>query len=306
MIILITGATGFLGRPLCGELLRGGHVVTAVSRDPSKASSLLPPGVQSIGWSESDLRAGVESADVIVNLAGESIAGSRWSPAVKERLRSSRVESTRKVVEAIRGAGQDDKVLVNASAVGFYGDQGSREVTEETPPGKGFLPDLCVQWESEARRAEEGGARVALARTGIVLGEGGGALEKMLPPFKLGVGGPLGSGDQWLPWVHRADVVRMFVWLVENREARGPFNVTSPEPVTMRGFARVLGKAVHRPALFPVPGFVLRAMLGEMAESLLTGQKALPRAAEKLGFTWSYPTLESALRNLLGERQNEE
>jgi uncharacterized protein (TIGR01777 family) len=305
MKVLVAGATGFLGRPLCGELYRRGHLVVAVSRSSERAAQLLGPSVETIGWDSKEIATAVASSDAIVNLAGEPIAARRWSAAYKEKLRSSRVDSTRKVVEAMRASGRPNQVLVNGSAVGYYGDRKNETITEQSPPGQGFLSELCVRWENEAREAEELGARVALARTGIVLGEDGGALEKMLPPFKLGIGGPLGSGNQWLPWIHRADVIRIIVWLLETPTASGPFNVTAPEPVTMRGFAKALGRALHRPAVLPVPGFVLRAIVGEMAESLLTGQKALPRAAEKLGFQWSYPTLESALNNLLGKEESE-
>lgn len=305
MKILVTGATGFIGRPLCGELIRGGHEVLAISRDPAKASSILPAAVKCNGWDEKELSEEIESAGAVVNLAGESVAAKRWTDAYKARLRSSRIDSTKRIVDAIKSVGKSNISLTNASAVGYYGDQGNREVSEETAPGEGFLSNLCVEWEAEARRAEEVGVRVALARTGIVLAEDGGALQKMLPPFKLGLGGPIGNGSQWFPWIHHADVIRMFCWLIDNPKARGPFNVTSPEPVTMRGFAKALGAALHRPSAIPVPGFVLRSVLGELAESLLTGQKALPRAAEKLGFTWTYPTLEGALQNLLGENEED-
>lgn len=299
MHVLVAGATGFLGRPLCGELLRRGHSVTALTRDPSRSSKSLPDRIELVGWDGPEMAAAVASSDALINLAGEPIAGKRWSPEYKAILRSSRIETTRKIVGSIPISGKNGQILVNASAVGYYGDQGNREVTEDTPAGKGFLPDLCVAWEAEALRAEQFGVRVVLPRIGIVLAEEGGALEKLITPFKMGVGGALGSGDQWLPWIHRADVIRMVIWLMESSAASGPFNVTSPEPVTMRGFAKALGKALKRPAILPVPGFALRLLVGEMVESLLTGQKALPRKAEKLGFKWTYPTLESALRNLV-------
>jgi uncharacterized protein len=301
MHILVSGATGFIGRPLCGELLRSGHTVTAVSRDPERARRLLSGHVTTVDWSEPSLRDACAAADAVVNLAGESIGGRRWSAAVKEKLRASRIDATRKLVDAIEKAGGSVRTLVNASAVGYYGDQGSREVTEETQPAGGFLCDLAVAWEAEARRAESAGARVVLARFGVALAEDGGAMEKLLPPFKMGVGGPLGNGRQWFPWVHRSDAVRMVAWLLARPEAHGPFNVTASEPVTNAGFARALGRALGRPALLPVPALALRLLLGEFADSLLSSQKAIPRAAERLGFEWTYPTIERALANIVGK-----
>lgn len=305
MKLLVAGATGFIGRPLCGELLRHGHSVTAVTRNPARAVRELPRQVPAIDWSEASLKEAVGTADGIINLSGESIGAHRWTPRVKESLLVSRIDSTRKLVGAMRAAGRTDQILVNVSAVGYYGDTGDRAVTEESPPGSGFLAELCVQWEAEARRAEELGARVVLPRIGPVVAEDGGMLEKMILPFKVCLGGPLGSGRQWISWIHRADVIRMIVWLLENPAAAGPFNTVSPNPVTMRMFAKELGRALHRPAFFPVPAFLLKLILGEFAESVLTGQRAMPRAAEKLGYTWSYPTLKLGLRNIFGKEEDE-
>ncbi len=301
MQIVVAGATGFIGRPLCAALADAGHRVTALARDPAKASGRFPAGTQILAWDmkkPDEWQRAVGESEAVVNLAGESVAAQRWTPAFKQRLIRSRIETTRALVEAIRAAERPGICLVNASAVGYYGDRGDAVVTEQTPPANTFLGQLSVDWEGEARQAEKAGARVVLLRIGIVLGEGGGALEKMVTPFKLFVGGPLGNGRQWFPWIHRDDVVGMTVWALENPQVRGPLNVTAPNPVTMREFARALGRVLHRPAFVPAPGFALRLLLGEFAGSLLTGQKAIPEAAQRLGYAWKYPDLEAALRTI--------
>lgn len=299
MQIVVAGATGFIGRSLCGALADGGHRVVALARDPAKASVVLPAGTQIIAWDlkkPGEWHRAVGESEAVVNLAGESIAAQRWTPAFKQRLVSSRIETTRAIVEAIRAAARPGICLVNASAVGYYGDRGDAVVTEQTPPANTFLGQLSVDWEGEALQAERAGARVVLLRIGIVLGEGGGALEKMVTPFRLFIGGPLGSGRQWFPWIHRDDVVGMIVWALENPQVRGPLNVTAPNPVTMREFARTLGRVLRRPSFAPAPGFALKLLLGEFAGSLLTGQRAIPEAAQRLGYQWRYPDLEGALR----------
>lgn len=299
MQIVVAGATGFIGRSLCAALTDGGHRVIALARDPAKASGKFPAGTQILAWDmkkPGEWQRAVGESEAVVNLAGESIAAQRWTPAFKQRLVSSRIETTRAIVEAIRAAERPGICLVNASAVGYYGDRGDAVVTEQTPPANTFLGQLSVDWEAEARQAEKAGARVVLLRIGIVLGEGGGALEKMVTPFRLFIGGPLGSGRQWFPWIHRDDVVGMIVWALENPQVRGPLNVTAPNPVTMREFARTLGRVLHRPSFAPAPGFALKLLLGEFAGSLLTGQRAIPEAAQRLGYQWKYPDLEGALR----------
>lgn len=299
MQIVVAGATGFIGRSLCGALADGGHRVIALARDPAKASDMLPAGTQIIAWdlkNPGEWQRAVGESEAVVNLAGESIAAQRWTPAFKQRLVSSRIETTRAIVEAIRAVQRPGICLVNASAVGYYGDRGDAVVTEQTPPANTFLGQLSVDWEGEALQAEQAGARVVLLRIGIVLGEGGGALEKMVTPFRLFIGGPLGSGRQWFPWIHRDDVVGMIVWALENPQVRGPLNVTAPNPVTMREFARTLGRVLRRPSFAPAPGFALKLLLGEFAGSLLTGQRAIPEAAQRLGYQWRYSDLEAALR----------
>jgi uncharacterized protein (TIGR01777 family) len=302
MNLLLTGATGFLGRPLCRALAERGHSLTVLTRDPSRAAGKLPPGTRALAWEPlrqedaPDVVQAIVETDAVINLAGESIAGRRWTPEYKERLFRSRLDSTRAVVAGLAASGRTGLTLVNASAVGYYGDRGEETVMEESPPGRGFLPDLCAAWEAEARKAESAGVRVALPRIGMVLGEGGGALQKMAAPYRFGAGGPLGSGRQWISWIHRDDVVGMLLWALESPAVRGPVNLTAPEPVTMREFACALGKALRRPAFMPVPGFALRLLVGEFAEWLLTGQKAIPAVGLRLGYVWQYPHLEPALR----------
>ena len=305
MHVVVAGATGFLGRPLCGVLLRRGHTVNAVSREPHIATRQLPAAVECVDWL-GGLAGAMRNADAIVNLAGESLAAKRWTPEFKKLLRNSRVESTRKLVDAMRASGRSRQTLVSASAVGYYGDTGNSIVTEGSPAGNRFLAELCDAWESEARKAERLGARVALPRMGPVLSAEGGMLERMLLPFKLGLGGPIGSGTQWLSWIHHADAISMIAWMVENDEVQGPVNVTAPEPVTMAAFARELARTVHRPALLKAPAFALRLALGEFAESVLTGQRVMPKEAQRLGFKWAYPTIEGALRNLIGKEEDSE
>lgn len=241
----------------------------------------------------------LEGADAIVNLAGESIAGGRWTPARKKALRDSRLNSTRALVAAIAKASQKPKSLVNASAVGYYGDVPNGDVTENSLKGRGFLPDLCDEWEAEAKKAEASGLRVVLLRLGVVLEREGGALEKFLTPFSLFIGGPLGSGRQFFPWVHRGDVVGAILYTLQNAELSGAFNVASPGILTMRQFCSALGRAMGRPSWAPVPGFVLKVMLGEMSEMLLGGQRAIPARLEKAGYKFRYPEAESALRQIL-------
>jgi uncharacterized protein (TIGR01777 family) len=300
MHFVITGANGFIGSALAAVLIDQQHEVTALVRSVEAARAALPAAARILPWGNTsdEWREAVGACDIVVHLAGASLGGRRWTPEVKKILCDSRIARTRAVVDAMRESGRRDQVLISGSAVGYYGDGGDRVLTEADPPGEGFLSNLCVEWEAEARGAEEFGSRVVLLRTGIVLGEGG-ALEKMLPPFRLGVGGPLGSGRQWMSWIHREDAVAMIAWAAENRAARGPLNVTAPEPVTMREFARALGRALRRPSLFPVPAFALRLLLGEFANALLTGQRAMPKAAQTQGFAWKFPELEPALRSIL-------
>ncbi len=297
MKLIITGATGFIGSALCSRLLERGHTLTLLTRHgppdagmPTNSWRHWTPGTPG-PW-----EAVFDGADGIINLAGEPIAAGKWTESQKRRIRSSRIETTQSVVEAAAKARSKPVFLLNASAVGYYGAHGEEIVTEETPPGRDFLSTVCRAWELEARKAELMGIRVIRLRTGIVLGRGGGALAKMALPFKFFIGGPLGSGSQWMPWIHLEDEIGLIVSLIENPRASGAVNATSPNPVTMKEFCQTLGRAMHRPSWLPVPGFALRLVLGEMAEMLLTGQRAIPAMAAKLGYRFRYPSLTDALQ----------
>ena len=294
MKVVVTGGTGFLGRRLLAALLRKGHEVAVVTRDPGTA--VVPKGARAVSWS--DLATAVDGAGGVVNLAGETIA-QRWTAPAKARIVGSRASAAERVGAALRAARRQPGVLVNASAVGFYGNRGNEELTETSGPGTGFLAETTVAWEEAARRAAPAGVRLVLPRIGVVLGEDGGALSKMLLPFRLGLGGPLGSGTQWMPWIHRDDLVGLLVAALEDPRFEGPVNATAPGPVTMREFASTLGRVLHRPAFAPAPAFAIRAAMGEMAALVLDGQKALPTKASSLGFRFLFESLEPALREIL-------
>lgn len=311
MKVVLAGATGLIGTPLCSALAEAGHTTTALVRDPASAAGRLPPNVAAIPWRvdaasrglQEDWQIAIAEADAVINLAGEPLTGRRWSPAFKDRLRRSRLDATGAIVRVWQLGGDARPVgrtLLNASAVGYYGDTGDEPVTESTGPGEGFLPDLCAGWEAEALEAASLGARVVLLRTGLVLSMRSGLLPKMMGPMRLFVGGPLGSGRQWMPWIHLEDEVRMIVWAMENPAVVGPLNLCSPNPVTMRQFVSELGRTMGRPAIVPVPGFVLKAVVGEMAEAILSSQRVMPANAQSAGFVWKHPDLPGALRDLVG------
>ena len=295
MTIVLAGGSGFLGRKLAKRLEAEGHRTITLTRRPSGDGN-------EIAWqpdgSPGALPRHLDGVDAIVNLAGEGIADKRWSAARQESLRNSRVLATRTLVSAIADCARPPKVLISGSAIGYYGPHGDEPVTESTPPGAGLLSRICVEWEEEARQVDASSTRLAIVRTGIALDRDGGALKKMLLPFTLGLGAAIGSGDQYMPWIHAADWTAMVSWLIQNDRARGAFNATAPEPVVNRTFTRTLGRVLHRPALFRAPAFVLYAALGEMASMLVEGQRVLPAAAEQLGFRFTYRTLEPALESL--------
>ncbi len=299
MKVLVTGGSGFIGRALCETLAARGDRIVALLRRPAAAGH-LPPGVERIQWDASSApppRA-FDGVDTVVHLAGESVA-QRWTAERKRRLRASRVDGTRNLVTALAALERRPRVLVSASAIGIYGDRGEETVSEESAPGHDFLADVCVAWEEEARQAEALGLRVTLLRIGVVLGEGGGALARMLVPFKLGLGGPIGSGRQWMSWVHRDDVVGCVLHALDQPAATGALNVTAPEPVRNLEFTRTLGAVLRRPTLFPVPGFALRLGFGEMAGVLLGGQRVLPARTTASGYSFRFPALAPALRDIL-------
>lgn len=307
MRVVVAGGTGFLGSPLTWSWAEEGHDVRVLTRAlPPGSSQHEPgtgkPGITRIGWRpESDGEPLVETlngADVVVNLAGESIGEGRWTDARKKALHDSRIVATRGLADAIAAAATPPHTLLSASGVGYYGDRGGDVLTETSTPGSDFLARLCVEWEDEARRAEAAGVRVVLLRSGLVFEKTGGALAKMLLPFKLGIGGRLGSGRQYLSWIHRLDWIEIVRWLVDAHRVSGPVNVTAPSPVTNAEFTRALARSLRRPALIPAPAFALRLALGEFADSLLAGQRAIPARAQGAGYHFRYPDLELALRGI--------
>lgn len=293
MRITLTGATGFVGARLCDSLRQAGHEQTLLTRSPRGRA----------GYAVWDPMAGPPSdlgaPDAVIHLAGEPVA-QRWSPEVKRRIRDSRVLGTRHLVEGLAALPAKPRVLVTASAIGYYGDRGDEVLTENSAPGAGFLPETCVEWEREAQAAEALGIRVVRLRIGIVLGAGGGALAQMLPPFRMGVGGRLGDGRQWMSWIHLSDVIGLIEWALGNEAVTGALNLAAPAPVRNSEFTTALARVLKRPAIFPVPTLALKILFGEMARVLLESQRAEPRAALGAGYGFRFPELEPALRNVLG------
>jgi uncharacterized protein (TIGR01777 family) len=302
MRVVVAGGSGFVGRAVCRALVERGDEVVVLTRSAARARVALGPAVSLAEWSPDSPGPWQEllrGAGAVVNLAGEPIAQRRWTEARKAVLRSSRIDVTRALVHAIAAADPRPEVLVSTSAVGFYGPRSEGDVTEEDGAGADFLARLCLEWEQAAREAEAHGVRVALLRLGVVLGEQGGALARLLPPFRMFVGGPVGGGGQAFPWVHVEDVVAVILLALGDPRFSGPFNVTGPQPLTMRAFCEVLGRVLGRPSWLPVPAFVVRALFGEAATVLLSGQRAVPARLEALGYRFRFPTAEAALRDLL-------
>lgn len=297
MEIAVTGGTGFIGRALCAELGRAGHGLRVLTRRPERAAALLPDGARPLSWPETAAAwiAAVSGAKAVVHLAGEPVAAGRWTRARREAIRRSRVDSTRALVDACASAAAPPSVLVCASAIGYYGPRGEAPIDDTAGPGEDFLARVCVEWEAEAMRAAAVGMRVVALRIGVVLGPGGGALARMIPAFRLFLGGPLGDGRQVVSWIHRDDVVGLIVRALEDERMSGALNATAPEPRTMEDLARALGRALGRPCRLRVPAFALRLALGEMSGLLLASQRILPRAAERAGYRFRYPRLEDAV-----------
>ena len=275
MEFAVTGATGFLGTRLRAFLETQGHTIRALPRDGGS----------------------VDGADAVIHLAGEPVA-QRWTAAAKRRIRDSRVLGTERLLARIAEASRRPGVLVCASAIGYYGDRGEVELTECSPPGSGFLPETCVEWEQAASKASDLGLRVVSARIGLVLAANGGALQKMLPPFRLGLGGPIGDGRQWMSWIHATDLVRLLVFCATHDSVSGPVNAVAPQSQRNAAFTRMLAGALHRPAVIPVPKFALHVLYGEMAQIVYGSSRVLPKAAEAAGFSFEYPSLGPALEAL--------
>jgi uncharacterized protein (TIGR01777 family) len=297
MKILVTGGTGFIGRALVKTLVGEGHQVTVLSRSPENVERICGPEAIALGhlsFLQPDM-----GFDVIVNLAGAPIFDARWTEARKRLIRDSRIGLTDQLVDCIGQMTVKPKLLISGSAIGYYGDQGDQILTEASSVRPDFSHRLCADWEQAASRAAEFGVRVCLMRTGLVIAEGGGLLQRMLLPFRLGIGGRLGSGRQWMSWIHREDWIRIAQTMVTDETMQGPYNATAPNPVTNRQFTSTLARCLHRPALFPVPAFVLKTLLGEMSELVLGSQRVLPERLLMHGFTFHHPDLEGALRAAL-------
>jgi len=305
MRVTVTGASGLIGSALVAELREYGAEVTVLSRDPSHAREALS-GVEAMRWDPLSEHAPVQAladADAVVHLAGENVA-QRWSERAKRAIRDSRVVGTRNLLAGLEAAGeapggQRPRTLISGSAVGYYGPRGEEPLDEDSPPGNDFLAKTCVAWEAEAQKATALGMRVVLVRTGVVLNRDGGALAKMLPSFRLGVGGPVAGGEQYMSWIHREDIVGMIRAALDDERWSGPINATAPEPATNRELSHALGRTLHRPSLLPVPGFALGLLYGEMAEMITTGARVMPAKPLVLGYGFRHPELNEALQSAL-------
>lgn len=303
MKVAITGATGLIGPAVIEELRRrGGAEITVLSRDPQRARSALGEDIRAVGWAALEQpapAAALAGRDAVVHLAGEPVA-QRWSARAKQAIQDSRVIGTRNLIAGLEAAQPRPRVLVSSSAIGIYGARREEPIDEEAALGHDFLAQTCIAWEQEAQRAGELGLRVVCMRTGVVLDARGGALAKMLPPFRLGVGGPVAGGCQYVSWIHLDDLAAMIVTAIEQGSWSGPMNATAPEPVTNRELSHALGRVLHRPAALPAPGAALRLLYGEMAEIVTTGQRVLPAKALVLGYDFRHPRLDEALQAVLG------
>lgn len=298
MNIVVTGGTGFIGQALCQTLSHEGHKVSVLTRNPKQALHHEGMSMNHVLWNGRDTgpwEQALEGADAVINLAGASIADARWTDARKRLITDSRVLSTRLLVRAMSRWSTKPTTFISASGIGYYGACDDRRLDEGAARGEGFLADLCLAWEAEALRAAEFGTRVVILRTGMVLDQDGGALPKMIVPFRLFAGGPIMPGSQWVSWIHRADHIGLMQWALNLSKVSGPINAVAPEPVTMKTFCEVLGRVLHRPSWLPVPKFALNLLLGELGTLMTTGQRVIPAKAVAGGYTFHYPTLELAL-----------
>jgi uncharacterized protein (TIGR01777 family) len=302
--VVVTGATGTIGGAVCRRLLARGDQPVALSRNPAESKAKLPDGVEWHAWPDPvggpPPASALSSADAVIHLLGEPVS-QRWSADVKQRIRDSRVLATRNLVAALRELADAERprTLISQSATGFYGPRGAEQLDEHASAGGDFLAGVVNAWEQEALKAPSG-SRVVVTRTGVVLSPSGGALAKMLPFFRAGVGGPVAGGNQYVPWIHIDDVVAAMLFCLDSGDATGAINLTAPRPVVNTELSKALGHALHRPAVLPVPGFALKLLYGEMAEIVTTGQRAIPRRLEELGFSFEHPEIEPALRDVLG------
>ncbi len=298
MKIAVTGGTGFVGKALVEDLIERGEDVTVVSRTPEKLPAPFRGLVNASSWEDLSL----DGFDAVVNLAGENLLGHRWSEEHKQKIRDSRLDTTRRIVDLCAAAKDGPSVLVQASAVGYYGPrEDDLELDEGSPPGEGFLAEVCKEWEGEAAKVRAQGVRMVPLRIGVVLGRSGGALERMAPVFRKNLGGKIGSGKQWISWIHMRDLVRMVGYILDQEQVTGPWNGTAPNPVQMKAFAEAIGRALGKPAWLPAPAFALKIALGEGAEIVLTGQRVLPRKALEQGFVFEYPKIDAALEEIFAE-----
>lgn len=303
MNVMIFGGTGFIGRNLTEELINNGYQVHIVTRNKNNMSTNFKDKVKVIEWDNSKPLSSLnklEKIDVVVNLAGHSIGSNRWSNSVKQKIIESRIKTTKEIVNAINNQIINPKLLISASAVGYYGPHLNDVIAETEPAGKDFLAEVCKEWEQEAYRVQNDFTRVVTLRIGVVLGNEG-ALNRMAMPFKFYAGGPVGSGKQWLPWIHVRDLTSIIKFIIEHDEIKGPVNGTAPEPIRIKDFYKVLGEVLNRPSWLPVPGFMLRIALGEMSGMLLNGQRVIPEVLIKSGFKYNFPKIRTALRQIVQE-----
>ncbi|WP_045047388.1 TIGR01777 family oxidoreductase [Rouxiella chamberiensis] len=298
MKILITGASGLIGRRLTEKLLEQSHEVTALTRAPERAAKILGPKVTL--WRSLEGRTSLDDFDAVINLAGEPIADKRWTKEQKQKLCDSRWQLTEKLSQLINAGERPPAVFISGSAVGYYGDQGQAVVAEDEPPNKQFTWQLCARWEALALAAQSDRTRVCLLRTGVVLAKKGGALAKMILPFRAGLGGPLGDGQQYMPWIHIDDMVAAILFLLQHETLNGPFNMVAPYPVRNDQFSALLGETLHRPSFMRVPAGVVRLLMGESAVLVLGGQRAIPQRLEDAGFEFQYKELKPAIEEVLG------
>lgn len=302
MNILIAGGTGLIGNALSQYLVRNNHHVTILSRSPERYSDSANNNLKFVKWDGKTTQGWdklVNQTDAIVNLTGESLSAKKWSATQKKHIKDSRIYPAQAIISAIELADHKPKVLVQASGITYYPFSLTKTMTESSPPGDNFLCKICIVWEDSTKPVELMGIRRVILRSAVVLSTQGGALPRMLMPFRFFVGGPLGSGQQWFPWIHIDDEIRAIDFLIQSDQASGPFNIIAPEPVTNTQFAKAVGLAMHRPSFFPVPAFVLKAIFGEMSTVLLDGQRAIPERLSKLGFEFKFPTADKALQDIL-------